>query len=175
MGREKRYPLPPAWSAHRKLNSYLSAGCPGGQLAPTACVIVISLVLLRCPVRSSARTPSSPTDRCHSLRSLAPPLAALPSLPARYRYCSKKPWNTNNFSLPGTIRMRNDYIQSIVRIVRGHCPLNWNLRQANVFLVNGLTRRPECDTRKPRTQPKEGKLCTHCSLTCLKKRRLLSP
>jgi len=33
----------------------------------------------------------------------------------------------NNFSLPGTIRMRNDYIQTIVRIVCGHCPLNWNL------------------------------------------------
>ena len=42
-------------------------------------------VLLRCPVLSLAQTPASLTDRCHSLWSLLPPLAALPSLPqSRY-------------------------------------------------------------------------------------------
>ena len=37
--------------------------------------------LLRLPISSLARTPASAIDRCHSLRSLYPPLAALPSLP----------------------------------------------------------------------------------------------
>ena len=39
--------------------------------------------LLGCPVLSLARTPASLTDPGHSLRSLYPPPAALPSLPAR--------------------------------------------------------------------------------------------
>ena len=39
--------------------------------------------LLRCPVLSLARTPASLTDRSHSLRSLLPPPAALPSLPVK--------------------------------------------------------------------------------------------
>ena len=37
--------------------------------------------LLRCPANVLGITPSSLADRGHSLRSLLPPLAALPSLP----------------------------------------------------------------------------------------------
>ena len=44
-------------------------------------------VLLRCPANVlGAKAPSSLADRCHSLRSLLPPPAALPSLPLRGRW-----------------------------------------------------------------------------------------
>ena len=50
------------------------------------CPIVRTKLLLRCP---AAVTPDKagllPADRCHSLRSLLPPPAALPSLPLRLR------------------------------------------------------------------------------------------
>ena len=49
-----------------------------------ACGIVVCS-LLRCPADILGdKAPSSPADRCHSLRSLYPPQAALPSLPLRY-------------------------------------------------------------------------------------------
>ena len=46
-------------------------------------------VLLRCPAKASpVEAGLLSADRCHSLRSLLPPPAALPSLPRSVRYCS---------------------------------------------------------------------------------------
>ena len=52
--------------------------------------------------------PSSAVDRCHSLSSLALPLAALASLPARYRYCIL--YRTETFFHSGAKAPRVGYI-----------------------------------------------------------------
>ena len=112
----------------------------------SACVIVTSQVLLRCPAivlganafvicrpfgvpdifladgaaasaidpgtrLCSALSATGSTEqrgRGHSLRSLFPPQAALPSLPRSVRYCVKKVLDNNRFSLPSAIMMRNN-------------------------------------------------------------------
>ena len=49
-----------------------------------------SVLLLRCPtVASSDKADSHLVDRCHSLRSLLPPPAALPSLPTSFATLSR--------------------------------------------------------------------------------------
>ncbi len=59
------------------------------QYTRTPCLVVGTPVLLRCPANVLGNSkPSSLADRCHSLRSLYPPPAALPSLPSGVRSLS---------------------------------------------------------------------------------------
>ena len=70
-----------------------------GILTPQAYIELLSeipllLLLLRCPKQpSGCRLSSAAFDRCHSLRSLHLPLAALPSLPPAVLLVSKVPKN----------------------------------------------------------------------------------
>ena len=61
--------------------------------------LCLHVVLLRCPANVLGDSaPSSLADRCHSLRSLDPPPAALPSLPTGLsRLRDDNTWYNSNF------------------------------------------------------------------------------
>ena len=76
-----RFPfaVPDIFLADAAAASAIDRGHSLGSLAPATGGRLVPL--LRCPVCALARTPALHTDRCHSLRSLYLPPAALPSLP----------------------------------------------------------------------------------------------
>ena len=113
-----------------RLGRLLSALLPQGKPPPQ--------IPLRCPACALARTPALHADRGHSLRSLFPPQAALPSLPppgAHFRFCGSA-------ILPIMKCVHLEMVYSLLTTWKPadcnlNCTINWNL-QAPERYVPGL-------------------------------------